>query len=85
MPNPVYPKPTRTTPENTSPIELTPENAALADEIIEGIRRQRPHDAQAQVMTANQLIRMQLLDLVARLRASVPDYFPAKPSAPPSE
>jgi hypothetical protein len=75
MPNPVYP-------EASLPVELSPENVALATEIIRGLRRQRPHDPQAMSMTVNQLVRMQLVDLRSRLQTVVPDYFPAKRPMP---
>ena len=77
MPNPVHPE---STPHPTG-AELSPDNVALATEIIRGIRRQRPHDPQALAMTVNQLIRMQLVELQSRLRFVVPDYFSAKAAA----
>jgi len=77
MPVPVYP-------ESVDPdsAELSLANVVLATEIISAIRGQRPHDPQVQAMTVNQLIRMQLIELVSRLRTTIPDYFPKGFSIP---
>lgn len=74
MPNPARPESNR-----RETVELSPETVALANAVLGGLRRQRPHDMQAQTMTVDQLIRMQLLDLTSRLQMVVPDYFAGNP------